>query len=257
MKTVRLSMLCLVWIFFLWTTLAAAQDGWMKTYFDPDTHGWQFENDKRNVCAAPTCKNENWVGKVGSVLEFHWALCGGMSLSALRRFIEGTPIVPYSAYLKDHELVPAQLEMVTNYWDAFILWQARPDESDRTDVHSMRYATKKEWPGIKKAIDSGAPIMLGLIRVGETNNPANVGGNHVVLAYGYKYYSIPEDVQIIIYDPNYPRKEPTIDFHVGSGPLNIKQSTGDPVRGLFYMSLGSAPPQSIPASLLVPILFNH
>ncbi len=102
-------------VLFVFHDTARGQVGWVMraTWFDPDTHGWSFQNDAFKVCAAPTCQGENGMG---DVLTFRWALCGGMSLSALRRFMEGRSVEDFSASVKE-ELVRAQIETVQLSWE--------------------------------------------------------------------------------------------------------------------------------------------
>jgi len=236
---------------------ASAQPGWAPrwTFFDPATNGWPFPNDRFKVCAAPTCIPENTVGSFGhQFLEARWALCGGMSLSALRRFKEGTNIEPYSSSLKDHELIPAQLKVVAEYGDTFVEWNARPDVGHPTDIHSMRISTKKEWWTVRAAIDKGAPIMLGLILVKQTYDPAKIFDNHVVLAVGYSYNDSTQDAKLYVYDSRDPENVDTIGLHVGDGALGLTDTLKDPVfRGFFAMSLESGPPKAPPAAYFVPV----
>jgi hypothetical protein len=177
-----------------------------------------------------------------------------MSLSALRRFKEGRDVEPYSAPLKDHELVPAQLEVVWSYANTFLEWDRRPNVGHRTDpYHSMNYETKTEWDAVKAAIDSGAPIMLGLILVGQTYNPEEVFNNHVVLAAGYSYNNATSDSKIYVYDSRDPLTIQTISLNVGRGHLDLGYTHPDPVfRGFFAMSKDSGPPKGAPASYFVP-----
>jgi len=177
-----------------------------------------------------------------------------MSLSALRRFKEGTNIEPYSSSLKDHELIPAQLKVVAEYGDTFVEWNARPDVGHPTDIHSMRISTKKEWWTVRAAIDKGAPIMLGLILVKQTYDPAKIFDNHVVLAVGYSYNDSTQDAKLYVYDSRDPENVDTIGLHVGDGALGLTDTLKDPVfRGFFAMSLESGPPKAPPAAYFVPV----
>src|SRR3989442_8457063 len=125
-KRLRIAVsLGLVFAAFLWPNPTSAQDAWVnnQTWFDPDTHGWPFENDARKVCAAPTCQIENRV--IRNAVTFRGALCGGMSLSALRRFTEGRSPEDFSPTVEE-EPVPAPPEPRARKLAEVIEWQAKP-----------------------------------------------------------------------------------------------------------------------------------
>ena len=239
--------------------LPPAERSWVtaRTWFDPDTHGWPFPNDRFAVCAAPTCKMENALGNLArDVLEFRWALCGGMSLSALRRFRGSSAVEDFSAQLKDGELVPAQLDtLVPATWAKFVEWQAKPDQPHTLAPHSIGYSTKVEWPLIRNAIDQGAPVILGVIRTGPTNDPSEAGKNHQVLAIGYQYAATGGDIWVFAYDPNHPRAIATLsmNFDLPENQIGAAQDTGEKVRGFFTIPVGSGAPGSPPAAYWVAV----
>jgi len=143
----------------------------IATKFDPAIHGWSFANDRFRICAAPTCKDEHWAGHfLRKVLTFRWALCGGMSLTSLRRFRNNQVVEPFSPTVKA-ELSKAQLETVTpTTWAKFIQWQAKPTlPHPPLGPHTIGEGTKGEWGPLHKSIDRGVPMVLGLIRVQSTN----------------------------------------------------------------------------------------
>src|SRR2546422_666780 len=256
-KRLRLAVsLGLVFAAFLWPNATSAQDAWVtnQTWFDPDTHGWPFVNDARKVCAAPTCQIENRV--IRNAVTFRWALCGGMSLSALQRFREGRSVEDFSPTVKE-ELVRAQLETVAGTWAKFIEWQAKPDlPHPPLGPHTIGYSSKGEWRKVRDAIDRGAPIILGLIREGPTSDPTRAGNNHQVLAVGYRYNDGTQDMEVLVYDPNHPHMLPkiTMNFGLPDNRINASQSTGERVRGFFVIEDGSGPPiWHFPPAWLVPV----
>lgn len=266
-------------------------DKWVsrKTQFNPFWHGWPFVNISRTVCAAPTCKEEHsfW-GHLRNVTTFDWALCGGMSLSSLRRFRNGAAPSDFSPQVKE-ELVKAQMDTVgPAVWAKFIEWQAKPTRPCTLCAHTIGSGTEGEWPKVYKAIDAGAPIVLGLIREKADNlgglDPIEavqlVSGNHQVLAVGYEYNGLTKDVKISVYDPNYPFGISTIRMNLGLPENQIKASQKtlylcrddrgnflldakgnpticseiDPLRGFFVINDSSGPPnravvQPTPAQL--------
>ena len=248
----------------------------VRTWFDVDTHGWHFANDKFKVCADPTCQPENSLTSVDGE-RFEWALCGGMSVAALRHYINEVQTEPYSTQLKDQELVPTQIDTVQHWAQTFLWWQARPDHTPAERAHRARdleghtiqsprslssrtigWETKQEWPRIKSLLDRGFPVHLGIVRVGPSRDPSLLGKHHQVLAIGYREYSQPGQIDLIVYDPNHPRKESVIVFHTdqSNNRINAGQITDgqwERVRGFFTMSFVTFSPD-IPASYFIPTI---
>jgi len=259
----------------------------VRTWFDVDTHGWHFANDRFKVCAAPTCQPENSLTLLGGE-SFEWALCGGMSVAALRHYINEVQIEPYSAQLKDQELVPTQIDTVQHWGQTFLWWQARPDHGDdhrpahqhnpqrhastlveprpdptrrlaeTSSPHTIGWETKQEWPRIKSLLDRGFPVHLGIVRAGPSRDASLLGKHHQVLAIGYREYSQPGQIDLIVYDPNHPRKESVIVFHTDrpNNQINSGQVTDgqwERVRGFFTMSFVTFSPD-IPASYFIPTI---
>jgi hypothetical protein len=70
----------------------------------------------------------------------------------------------------------------------------------------------REWPAIRAALDAGHPCPLGLVKVSSAN-PADLGKNHQVLAYGY--HLVGTAVTLRVYDPNQADNDSvTISFDV-------------------------------------------
>jgi hypothetical protein len=252
---------------------AVPPDKWVsrKTQFNPFWHGWPFANMSRTVCAAPTCKDEHPWDHLKSITAFDWALCGGMSLSSLRRFRNGIAPTDFSPQIKE-ELVKAQLDTIgPTVWGKFIEWQAKPTNPCHLCAHTIGSSTEGEWPKVTKAIDAGAPVILGLIRV----KADNLGGldpveaaqlapeNHQVLAIGYDYNDLTKDVRIAVYDPNYSNGISTISMNLGlpNNLIKANQKTryvcsdssessprfcaaSDSLRGFFVIDDSSGPPKA-------------
>ena len=246
-------------------TVAPNQVVARRTQFNPFSHGWPFENKSAKICFAPTCDKEHWLAQyTRHISTFRWALCGGMSLSALRHFQNGAPVAPFSPQIKE-ELVKAQLDTIgPGVWAKFIEWQAKPTKPHTFGAHTIGVSTKGEWPKVKSAIDRGAPIVLGLIRVQADNlgglDPVeavqHVGNNHQVLAIGYDYHQLTQDTIIWVYDPNSPNSLSKISMNLGLPENQIKaeqrtywsatktlQTRPDNVRGFFVIGDSSAPPK--------------
>jgi hypothetical protein len=249
------------------------------TRFKPMYHAMPFINQSRVVCAAPTCQDEH-AGKMALAAavvdpsgitsatikllqkfsKFDWALCGGLSLSALQDYRAGRKPKEFSPAMKER-LVKNQLKTLSpTVWLKFVEWQAKPTLPHTLSPHTIGSSTKGEWPKVKQAIDAGAPIILGLIR----NQNAHGGGvskNHQVLAAGYSYNRLTTKVTIYTYDPNYcpsamgstcdsSTKFSELTFYTGIPQNQIKASFKDPdgkpasssTRGFFVIREGSGRP---------------
>ena len=249
------------------------------TRFKPMYHANPFINRSHVVCAAPTCQDEHAgdMALAAAVVDpsgvtsatikllqkfstFNWALCGGLSLTALEDYRAGRKPQDFSPTVKER-LVRNQLRtLAPTIWLKFIEWQAKPTQPHTMSPHTIGSSTKGEWPKVKQAIDSGAPIILGLIR----NQNATGGGvskNHQALAIGYAYNRLTTKVTIYTYDPNYC---PTalgstcasaiaaseLTFYTGIPRNQIKATYKDPdgntvspaTRGFFVISKGSGRP---------------
>lgn len=226
-------------------------DEWVEqnTRFDPVHNGWPFDNKRFVVCATPTCVEEHALSPIfRKFLCFNWALCGGMSLSAVRRFNQGQQPEEFSQSVKE-ELVRCQLDTLLpdpphpGHWYTFIEWQARPDYPHTMALHPIGYMTMQEWPKLRTYLDRGEPRVIGLIRVGPTNNPADTLDNHQVLAIGYRLNKLTNEVELRVYDPNYHHKTSIIHFNAGleRNQINAIQKTpgrrNKRVRGFFVLDV--------------------
>lgn len=70
------------------------------------------------------------------------------------------------------------------------------------DLHSRaNVMVAREWPAIRRTLDAGRPVPLGLVRV-VSANPFALTRNHQVLAWGYDLDG--SVLTLRIYDPNWP-----------------------------------------------------
>lgn len=232
-----------------------------KSGFDPKLHGFSFPNIPRHVCVFPTCKEEN-IGFLSEVVSFNWALCGGMSLTAMKRYLD-LNCNNYSVQLTSNEKLPAELkqEIVQNQIDTltytrqvgggvnlpyatwFLDWQAAPNYPTKCGgiLHCIGFRTKGEWRNfIKPELDKKLPVVIGLIYVSsDVYDFDSVTKNHQVLAVGYEENKYFNEIKIFAYDPNYPGGLTEIIFNDGAprSQLNIEHivpfeldSSGQPIR---------------------------
>ncbi len=215
----------------LTVNLTIPADRWSEklTRFQPVVHGWKFKNTKFiNTC----------VKVMGKEVCGPLSLCGGMSLSALRRYKRSIPVEPFSNKVHQ-ELEKAQGDtMSAGVMLTFAEWSVIPSKPGMLKPHTIGYRTEKAWPHIKGALNAGNPIVMGLVRVNDDDvkrNPKAVFDNHQVLAIGYRVNDSTGESNIYVYDPNHIGIRPIISFNpnLPNSQINARQSTGERVRGFF------------------------
>ncbi len=199
-------------------------------------------------------------------------VCGGM-VFAVRDFFEarlpmladtkpplaGTPLFTYiTGRLFDSFNIPGG---ILEYLD----WMNTPDHDTGVWIvvrHGVAWMTiEQQWPVIKACIDSGHPCPLGLVTV-YSANPADLGHNHVVLAYGYSLDDA-SNLTISVGDPNSAdddgvRMSLNIANPSHTTPISHNINIGFPVRGFFALtysphdasSLEPPPPPAPPPHVL-------
>ncbi len=102
----------------------------------------------------------------------------------------------------------------------------------------------QQWPQIQADLDRGLPCALGLVTVA-SKNPADLGHNHQVLAYGYEASGA--SVTLRVYDPNSGQDDGvTIAFNPAAvdpaTPFPSNVNIGWPIRGFFRTPYAPARP---------------
>ena len=201
--------------------------------FRPSTHGFRFAN----------CWPSQPLFSVGfrNFVRLHVGdacngLCGGMVFAAVDYFrsdaappgggeppAHGTPLF---AHLRRRLFQSFHLPWgVLRYYR----WMA---SSGRRESLARRTA-RVTLPGVRREIDAGRLAPLGLVRA-HSRNPAELGRNHQVLAYGYDEEG--DRVKVWVYDPNYPGCDDvsiTLDLARLDAADAFTTSTGEPLRGFF------------------------
>ena len=98
-----------------------------------------------------------------------------------------------------------------------------------------------EWPTIKADLDAGHPSPLGLIKV-KSGDPAMLGRNHQVLAYGYDQNG--SELTLFLYDPNFPNDDnATLSLSLGdpSQPCNLRCDTAPEIYCFFRTTYARRP----------------
>ncbi|MCX4239418.1 carboxypeptidase-like regulatory domain-containing protein [Paraliomyxa miuraensis] len=261
-------------------TLKVPEDKWetVRTSFDVAVHGFPFRNTKfRGLCVATGCK-----GDLLKKLNSTQALCGGMSLSALERYMSGRCDAHEEAIPKSNELPPAlEKEILGNQLETFFLWrydpgpsqigkydsilpgalsmstpawrffewQAKTDEPNKQFGNTIGASTKEEWPKIRDALKSRKiPVVLGLIKTTTLNFDVRdwsaISNNHQVLAIGYDYNPRYQTGTIYLYEPNKPGSVVELRFKdkLVKSKMYIDYSHGSKPRGFF---LNTQAPQGL------------
>ncbi|MEM1042509.1 MAG: hypothetical protein AAGI91_07750 [Bacteroidota bacterium] len=161
-----------------------------------------------------------------------WAsfgLCGGMALAAAERWPHrgGLP----TAELKQEHVRPllwrrqartlrASGPAFARHWLAARLGRPTPSADLR-----------REWDGIRRQIDAGRPVVLGL--AGDAPDPFS---QHQVLAFGYAGGS--DQDTLFVYDPNAPGKERTIAIALSGAETSLTTDlpVGPTARGGYHVS---------------------
>jgi hypothetical protein len=134
-------------------------------------------------------------------------LCGGMCLATVDHLLAGRAIPPSDG-------IPAQGTPLYRYlwgrqidsllWPpwialAFPVWMRLPDDGQI----GVRRRTWKALPRIRRKLDAGRPVVLGLLYFARGEGKAT--DNHQVMAYRYAFASPDGRIcDFSVYDPNHP-----------------------------------------------------
>ena len=200
--------------------------------FDPVKHGFKFPNSfngKLDIKMFPDYHFENW------------GFCGGMSAAAINRYnrkipaenVNSTPKEGDSLYaeLYNRQLVSLGVGKGESIIENIAEWVKKPNESDMYNPqHSIGASESTEWNILRKRLDQGKLTILLLIR---TREVSNIGENHQVVAFGYRYQTSTKDLTIFIYDPNRPKETHQLLMNLTNSKLNARDTTGNKFRGFF------------------------
>ena len=142
-------------------------------------------------------------------------LCGGMSCTVADLFKIGSPPPedpdpPAGGTERFDYLVHRQIDTLDlgRLPARFLslMSPARPRRQGEPGLGDSRtnVMVASEWPAIRADLDRGDLAMVGLVKV-VSADPRQLNHNHQVLAYGYELEGA--DLQLLILDPNYPRRE--------------------------------------------------
>lgn len=184
-------------------------------------------------------------------------LCGGMAFAA-RDFFEARIDPPM---LDDP---PAAETPLFNYFvdrliDSLDLpsgplryfqWMSLPDEDTWLGRGVRSMSLLEEWPRIRKEIDRGHPVPLGLIRA-HSHDPGRLGENHQVLCHGYETDASDRLERLVLYDPNHPRERVALVVE-RIGSERFAYSTGESTRGFLRTRYTRADPRFLVDARALP-----
>jgi hypothetical protein len=227
----------------------------IQTGFDPQVHGFQFTNrfaggsvvaelaaqdrlSQLSGLKVPRAVRQLTDLAAGADFWGSFGLCGGMSWTALDRYRKGEPIADTRAIPERdtglfRSLVTRQADSMSGraLLERCLLWQFLPDRAPWWMFWAKgvgRLTVEEEWPKLRHLLDSGEPTSLVLIR---NQGIASPGDHHQVLAIGYETSNGAATIEL--YDPNHPRRRPTIPLDLEAQMCGPRQSTGERTRGFF------------------------
>jgi hypothetical protein len=111
----------------------------------------------------------------------------------------------------------------------------------------------RQWPAVRADLDRGRPCPLGLVKLASAN-PADIGKNHQVLAYGYDVTG--SAVTVRLYDPNQAGDDDvTLSFDLADSSASLRVRMEPDVSatgGVRYFFRIPYQPKSPPAGDLPP-----
>ena len=211
-----------------------------KTNFIPLKHGFHFGNNFINKIIS------TGFGKIESR-----GRCGGMAYASLDYFFAGLTIPthedkdfpngkfpPDGSLLSDYIYERTINSLFTIHSFKFFDWTVQKD-SPKSIRKSVSYKAKmEEFPKLKKSIDAGNPVVIGLIGA---RKASEITKNHQVVAYGYESES--DNIKIYTYDSNFPNKEVILESKCTD--CSFKSSTGQEWRGFFVQEYHAKKPKYI------------
>ena len=235
------------------------------TGFAPATHGFHFAN---NFPQVPDYQI-NIAGANIAIGDASNGLCGGMAF-AVRDLFEAGQLPP--DWTDPPASGPLFNFLARRLMDSFelpvgplryygLMSPALPDHETWASQAGLAprgrawVAIAEEWPKIRAGLDAGRLMPMALILV-KSADPALMGHNHQVLAWGYDLDGT--DLAIRVYDPNYPNDATgRVELSIAN-PLattQMRHCTGAPAAAgsevfcFFTQSYGFAAP---PADVIAP-----
>jgi hypothetical protein len=176
----------------------------VMTAYRPESYAFRFKNDFVNVISRIPPR----IGRRRITTD---GRCGGMSFASLDFFHIRTPVPKVTADDFPRRTVPPDGHPLADYIHSrqmrsilrgqrglrdglrFIRWSGSP-----TSV--LMSKTRAQMSEIRKSIDAGEPVVLGLIAA-KNISISELGENHQVVCYGYRTDGL-GGTEFLIYEPN-------------------------------------------------------
>lgn len=214
----------------------------MTDRIDPVRAGYAFANRFVNVLVRlPDGRRLQTAGR-----------CGGMSYSVLDHVVAGRDVPSWPAALFAPERVPPDGHLVADHLRArqldsfrtlsalrFITWSALPD-GDLGPFPGVRTRTRRELPGVLRALALGRPVVLGMV---VARGVLQAGDNHQVVATASTRDAAGR-VVLTLLDPNTPHREVTLV----EAPDGWRASNGRLWRGFFRHAYAPRTPPPLPGA---------
>jgi hypothetical protein len=226
--------------------------------FLPSQDAFGFVN---NWPAEPAVTVESPLGRL-NLGDASNGLCGGM-VFAVRDYLRAGRTPPEQQPAGGTPLFRFIVDRLITSWDIprgvarYYQWMSAGDADTSFDLFGHHVVASRglawrtlveELPRIRADIDAGQPSCLGLVTA-HSHNPAELGQNHQVLAYGYEASG--STLRLRIYDPNRGRDDDvwiTADTGAPTRATTFRHNLGisHPVRGFFRVDYLPVTPPGTP-----------
>lgn len=214
--------------------------------------GFAFTNSWPHV---PAIEENTPLGRI-TLGDASNGLCGGMVFTALD-FFYAQMSVPSSDKNPGSQspLFKYIVRRLIDSWDLpigvvqYYQWMNFPDSDETISVfgHTITvrrgiawHTVQQQWPDVRKNLDSGLPVPLGLVTV-KSSDPRQLSRCHQVLARGYTIQTDNNNgdtvVVLHVYDPNSGQRQTHITFSISHPTQQTEFShnvnIAEPIRGFF------------------------
>jgi hypothetical protein len=191
--------------------------------FDARRDGFHFENDFKNFIFT------------GPIEIVTLGRCGGMAATSLDYYRARIPVPAHIAKDMDGGVPFEGSRLGTYIYDRLLSTIARPEGLKFftmpwiTTADTFRWSVEDEFPKIRRQIDAGRIVIIGLW----SSEGGNIGGGHQVVCYGYET----NPMMLWIYDNNHDDQECNIVPVSPDNGIEVRDAAGimlEQYRGFFF-----------------------